>query len=151
MGSSNQKPEEAIRKAWIEKMAGDLSFPASTLAREVDLRKLPHLAHLPGPFPHRRADIICFAKGIHPRYELYPLLLVECKAVPLNEKALSQVTGYNYHLQAYFVACVNAHEALTGWYDKEQRKYCFRPGLPSFPELMRSFQPIGVRCKSMDG
>lgn len=127
-------PEEQVRQKLISFMINDLDFPASMISVEKELRHIPHLK-LQEDIPNRRADIICFAKGIHPDFNLYPLLLVECKATSLTPKVLQQVTGYNRLLQAYFVAIANDQKIQTGWYEKEKKEYLFVHHLPSYQEL----------------
>lgn len=84
---------------------------------------MPHLALAP-QIPLRRADILCYRQGS-------PLLLVECKAIPLTSKVLQQVIAYNYYLKAPYVAVANEQELRTGWYDAEQGSYVFVDGLPA--------------------
>lgn len=132
-------PEELVRQTFITYMVQQLEFPPELLAVEQELRKLPHLANTTS-IPERRADLICFAKEIHPKFPLYPLLLVECKAVTLNPKALEQAIGYNHHLGAYFIAVVNHEELQVGWYDLTKKKYRFVNHLPSYPELLKAIK-----------
>lgn len=74
-------PEEKVRQKLLAGMIGSLGYPASTIAVEQSLREMPHLALNPLKMPSRRADVVVFAKDIHPHHSLFPLLLVECKAV----------------------------------------------------------------------
>jgi hypothetical protein len=127
-------PEEFVRQRFIKYMI-ELGYPHAHIAVEKELRQLPHMT-LISNLPDRRADIICFAKDIHPDFPLYPLLLVECKAVNLTPKVLNQVTGYNYFLKAYFVAVVNENSIKTGWYDQTLEKYTFIDRLPTYKELI---------------
>jgi hypothetical protein len=132
------KPEEKIRQQLIQRLIHELGFPSSYLVLEKDLRMLPHLQMKGRQIPERRADIICFANDIHPQHALYPLLLIECKAVELSEKVVSQVTGYNHFVEAYFVAIANEKEIKTGWYDDEKGDYVFVNYLPRYEELIKS-------------
>ena len=75
----------------------------------------------------RRADIVCYTK------EMSPLLLIECKAGPLNDAAIRQALGYNGKIKAPFVAIANANEAITFWFEGE--KSVSVPFLPVFKEL----------------
>jgi len=115
-----------------------LGYPLSLLTVEKELSHLPHIALNQQKIPQRRADILCFAKGIHPSYELYPLLLLECKAASLNHKGIRQVEGYNHFVQAYFVAIANQSDVSTGWYDGEKKQYIYVPFLPSYQDLLQS-------------
>lgn len=131
-------PEEIVRQRLISFMVRDLFFPSAYLVVEQGLGQIPHLAlQNTSNFPKRRLDLLCFGKDIHPTHSLYPLVLVECKAVPLTSKVLNQVVGYNHHLQAYFIAVANETEIRTGWYDKATNSYQFIDFLPSYEELMK--------------
>lgn len=137
-------PEEIVRQKLLQFLIHRLGFPSSSLVVEKALHQMPHLALQPrNQLPDRRADIVSFAKGIHATHELYPLLLIECKAVPLNQQVIQQVLGYNHHLGAAFVALANAEETKCGWYDSEKREHCFVPYIPSYDQLMRSL-PRGI-------
>lgn len=97
---------------------------------------MPHLSRGQHKLPDRRADLLCYAAGIHAQHMLYPLLLVECKAVKLTPKVINQVLGYNVYLQACFVAIANQDEIQTGWYDVTQKQYRFMDGLPEYAALL---------------
>jgi len=129
-------PEEDVRQRLIQSMMQQLGYPPSSIVLEKGLRQLPHLTLQPQRLPDRRADIICFAKGIHPCHALYPLLLIECKAVKLSDRVINQVTGYNHFLQAYFIAVANQDMVRTGWYDPGAKQYNFVDRLPSYAELL---------------
>lgn len=131
-------PEERVRVQLLIDLVDKLGYPAGCLAVEKELSQIAHLRSLCGKLPQRRADIICFAKGIHPTEELYPLLLIECKAVPLSNKMINQVAGYNHFLKAHYIALVNQHEIRTGWFDPLTQSYRFVPYLPTYAQLMRS-------------
>jgi len=129
------RPEEAVRVKLIYEMTEKLGYPLSSLALEKELSFMPHLA-LEKALPKRRLDLICFAKGIHPEYDLYPLLLIECKAVKLTPKMIPQVTGYNKILKAYFFALVNSNEIQFGRVDPKNGCYQFINRIPHYHELM---------------
>ena len=93
MASSNCQLFDPVRKTWVKEtaeelirqkilqiMVRDLHFPPSMLAIEKELSLLPHLQLTPD-VPKRRLDILAFAKNGE---ELFPLLLIECKAVKLT-------------------------------------------------------------------
>ncbi|MBA3816482.1 MAG: type I restriction enzyme HsdR N-terminal domain-containing protein [Parachlamydiaceae bacterium] len=135
-------PEEIIRQRLLVYMLNDRGFPEALVAVEKTLKQMPHLGSLnPLKIPHRRADIICYGKGIHPDCALYPLLLIECKAVKLTSRVINQVAGYNQFVKAYFIAIVNDHEIQTGWFDPKQGVYVFVPHLPSYEELLEAVIP----------
>lgn len=129
-------PEEKVRQYLLGYMIANLGFPEGGIALEKGLNQMPHLALVSQKIPDRRADIVCFAKGIHPRHELYPLLLIECKAVKLTPKVINQVTGYNHFMQSYYVCVANQDQIRTGWYDKEKKAYTFVDYLPAFADLL---------------
>jgi len=133
-------PEEQIRQRLLDHMIKEQGFPSAHIAIEKSLASMPHLAVDGRKIPSRRADIVCFSQGIHPQYTLFPLLLIECKAVPLTSKVLNQTAGYNHYLQAYFIAVVNQTEIKTGWYDHSQSQYVYVDFLPSYSELVKSIK-----------
>jgi hypothetical protein len=135
-------PEEMVRQKLIRQMVYELGFPLSGLVLEKSLSQMPHIANRGVKVPLRRADLICFAKGVHSKYELYPLLLVEVKAVKLTPKAKSQVIGYNRYLQAPYICLANEGEVNTGWYDSEKADYHFINHLPSYLELLRCYTQL---------
>lgn len=121
-------PEELVRQCLLQQLTGLLGYPSGLLAVEVGLREMPHLRLVRGKLPSRRADILCY-KGAA------PLLLLECKATALTAKVVKQVTSYNIHVGAPYIAIANQAEQRTGWYDPSKAEYRFRQGLPSFSEL----------------
>jgi hypothetical protein len=129
-------PEELVRQALLHELIHVLGYPAALLSVEKELKTLPHLgAHARVSLPTRRADILCYAPGNH---SLYPLLLIECKAVKLTARGVNQVTGYNHFVKAYFIAVVNHEERRFGWYDAQQGEYTFIPQIPPYAELLAS-------------
>lgn len=129
-------PEESVRQGLLHHLINHLDFPASYIAVEKALHQIPHLTLSDANLPDRRADIICFGKGIHPKHELYPLLLVECKAIKLSSKVINQVSGYNVFLQACFIAVVNKDEVKFGWKGKDG--YQFINYIPKYSELINA-------------
>jgi hypothetical protein len=133
-------PEECVRVQLLYDLIQKLGFPQSHITVETELSQVPHLREKAHELPLRRADILCFAKGIHPTESLYPLLVIECKSVKLTQKMVNQVVGYNHYLQAHYIALVNAEEIRTGWIDKATGLYHFVPYLPTYEQLMSSFR-----------
>jgi hypothetical protein len=132
-------PEEKVRQNWILQMIQELGFPKSLIGVEKDIFRLPHLQGKE-KFPiKRRADILCFAKNLHPDYPAYPLLLIECKATPLTEATIRQVIGYNHVVKAYFVAIANAEEIRLFVPKKEGLETLLY--LPPYEQLLRSITP----------
>lgn len=93
-------PEERVRQRLYRHLVEELGYPPSLIALEVELKDLPHLFGV--PVPKRRLDLLCLEK-----VSMRPLLLVECKAVKLTQKALDQLLGYNYFVEARYLALVN--------------------------------------------
>jgi hypothetical protein len=137
MELSNLRPEEKIRQALIVKMTKELGFPSHLLVIEKQLHQLPHLVQVPKQkLASRRVDLLVFAPNIHPHFPLFPLLLIECKAVPLTSTFETQVIGYNDFVKAPFIALCNEHEIKTGRYDEEKGAFSFVNGFYSYDELM---------------
>jgi len=133
------QPEELVRQRLLSYMFEHKGFPKSLIAVEKALKHLPHLSREnPLNIPERRADIICYGKGIHSQYDLYPLLLIECKAVKLTRRVINQVAGYNQFVRACFISVVNDDEIQTGWFDSDEKKYVFTQGLPAYADLLKS-------------
>ncbi len=132
-------PEERVRQALIHDLTQRLGYPLGNVALEKSLSQLPHLATTAN-LPKRRADLIIFAKDIHPHFSLYPLLLIECKSVPLNAKTLRQLVGYNQFVRAPFISAINQSSTYLGWYHPSHEDYCFQEGLLSYEALLRQAQ-----------
>lgn len=135
-------PEEYVRQRILNHMIDDLEFPAPLIAVECALGRMPHLsaaerAHV----PDRRADIVCFAKD-PVSGQLYPLLVIECKAVKLAARVINQVLGYNHFMRAHFIAIANQEEIRLGWYDAQRGQYEFVDYLPGHPSLIKSITPL---------
>lgn len=126
-------PEEQVRQHLLQWMTQELGYPSSLISVEQDLRKLPHLLSSKIKIPNRRADILVFGKGVHPDYDLFPLLLIECKAVKLSQEVINQVIGYNHHVQARYFAVANAERCRTGWWSEGE--YHYIPTLPDYAQI----------------
>lgn len=131
------KPEEKVRQKVLLQMAR-LGFPKSLICIEKELSQLPHLKNV--DIPKRRIDILCFGKDIHPKYDLYPLILIECKAVELTQGALDQLIGYNYHVKSYFLSLANDQLIKTIWYDEKLKEFKSVDFLPSYKQLLMAIK-----------
>ncbi|GAB5411984.1 MAG: hypothetical protein ChlgKO_10980 [Chlamydiales bacterium] len=100
-----------MRQALIKTLVEQLGYPPELLVVEKELCLLPHL-HFQEGVPQRRVDLLAYHKVEN---ELVPLLLIECKAIKADRKALEQVMGYNHFVGAPFVAVVSKEARLTGW------------------------------------
>ena len=85
--------------------------------------------------PLRRLDVLCFSKKEHK-----PLLIIECKAHPVDKKALDQLVSYNHFIKSPFIALADPFQILTGWYDVKSEKYQFTKGLLSYENLEKALQ-----------
>lgn len=122
-------PEERVRQRLLHHLIHKLHFPKSGIVVERALNQLPHIEA--ADIPDRRADILCYLQG-------KPLLLIECKAAPLNDVAMRQLIGYNHYVQAFFICLANAAETKLGWYDLSKKDYTFIPYIPTCEQLKRS-------------
>lgn len=90
-------PEERVRQSTLSSLFS-LGFLPSLTAVE---RKIDGM-------PKRRIDILCYESQT-----LKPLLLIECKAKAFSDKELRQLLGYNFYVQAKFVALVSCDKTLV--------------------------------------
>lgn len=126
-------PEEVVRQRLLHDMVNELGYPSSLIAVEKALRQLPHLSGKnPKDIPDRRIDILCYAPAS--TGSLSPLLVVECKAVPLTWRVVNQVLGYNQLIQSPFVAIANEGEVRTAWFDGKE--WSFISYLPYYQDLV---------------
>lgn len=139
-------PEELVRVRLLHFLL-DAGYPKHCVAIEKELKHMPHQMQACTPLPQRRADIVCFAKDIHAQEPLYPLLLIECKGVPLTLSMRKQVTGYNYFLGAYFVALVNQTESWLGWQDLCSGSYQWIKHFPTYLELISRLQALHPKLR----
>jgi hypothetical protein len=137
-------PEEQVRQALLQEMIHSLGYPPGHMVLEKSLDQLPHVKKNVS-LPKRRADLIVFGKDLHPHHALYPLLLVEFKAVPLTDKVLRQLVGYNQFVGAYFIAAVNQTESYLGYYHPTQKDFCFRKGFLPYTSLIHQAQQVHLR------
>ena len=133
-------PEEIVRQKLLLSMVEEGGFPKHMIGVEKDIDAIPHLKNEKINASKRRVDIICFAKNIHPSFPIYPLLVIECKAVSLSSKVVEQVIGYNHFIKASFIAVANNKAIQTMWYDKKQKKYEKIDFLPSYQQLLMAIK-----------
>ena len=134
-------PEEQVRQRIIRSLIEQKGFPQELLSVEKALRDLACPSQR-GSIPDRRIDLAAYCnKG----GALMPLLLMECKAVPIRERTISQLVGYNHFVGAPFLCFVNQTEVRTGWFDPAASGYRYISFLPSYKELVsvsRKHPPI---------
>ena len=128
-------PEELVRQRMIRYMIEERGYPAELLSVEKALRELLFQRQSHAMVPDRRVDlaVFCSQKGI-----IFPLLLMECKAVPIGERTMRQLAGYNHFVGAPFISLVNQSEIRTGWFDPAASSYRYLPYLPTYQELLSS-------------
>jgi len=131
-------PEEFVRQKCLNLLIQEKGFPKSLIGVEKSLRDISSYS-ANKQIPNRRIDIVCFAKHIHASYELYPLLLIECKEKKIDEDAKQQLIGYNDFVNAYFLGLASPDEFLFGYYHESTSSYQFYHYLPSFKQLMCVF------------
>lgn len=132
--------EEMVRQSLLRRMLGELGFPKGLIAVERGIASLPHVS--PGADPERRLDLLCFACHIHPEHEVYPLLLVECKAEEVDAEAEAQAIGYNHWVRAPYICLAGREGEKTLWFDPVQCDYVSIPFLPSFRELLGNVSKV---------
>jgi len=129
-------PEELVRQRLLHHLIHDLLFPREGIALEKALSSMPHLSLSKEKMPDRRFDMACYAKGIHPEHSLYPLLIIECKAVKLTDVMMHQLIGYNYYAKAKFLTLVNQDEIRFQFYDSSLSSYKIVSFIPSYQQLL---------------
>ncbi|MEM8727345.1 MAG: type I restriction enzyme HsdR N-terminal domain-containing protein [Chlamydiota bacterium] len=119
-------PEELVRQKILQLLTRELGYPPHAIAIEKKLSRLPRLRQ--ATVPPRRLDVVCYETDT-----FRPLLLIECKGVPLREKMLAQVMGYNAFIKAPLICLANEGEFLLGWENPKRAMTLDR--LPSYGEL----------------
>lgn len=127
-------PEECVRQKWLEVMIDHLSFPKELIIVEQEIARLPHLQTLAHIDSLGRVDILAYMKV---NEGLMPLLLIECKEIPLSEKALLQVRGYNAFIKAPFMAIANETEIQLG-FEEASGTFSKLDFLPAYPLLIKA-------------
>lgn len=127
-------PEEVIRQKWIEVMIHHLGFTSTLLSVEKALHQLPHRHTISSEIPQRRIDLMAYY--LDEQKDLKPLLLIECKAIALNSKALKQLMGYHQVIRSPFVALANEDEIKLAYYDSTG--YQELSFLPDYNQLIQA-------------
>jgi hypothetical protein len=110
-------PEERVRQALLQRMLKELGFPRGLLVVEAELFLIK-----------RRADLLCYD------YSHAPLLVVECKTVPVVSQAQEQLFGYNSIIGAPFLCLAWQGGVETLWREGNVLKRV--PFLPPFRQLL---------------
>lgn len=117
-------PEERVRLSVLEALENELGYPKHLIAIERGLKEISK----DDTAPNRRIDILAFEEGT-----LAPLLLIECKAVPLKDSMLDQVLGYNHFAKARSVCLVNETQCIVGV--NKGGSYSYQHAIPTYTEL----------------
>lgn len=131
-------PEELVRQKLVQHLSDDLGFPKDLMVIEKSIKEIICLQErslecFDACVPDRRIDVLCYHKSSDK--SLRPLILIECKALEINDAAIAQVQAYNHYIQASFFALVNQSQAFTAYFDTKKDKFCFLKGLLSYQEL----------------
>lgn len=118
-------------------MITKLGYPKSHLGVEVSLKSIADENFVSSEIPLRRVDVVCFDSK-----HLKPLLLIECKAQTVTEKAFRQLQSYNHFVKAPFIALVTVNRLYMGFYEKKENRYSFEEGLKSFQELTQAVSGV---------
>lgn len=119
-------PEEIVRQKLLSHLVENLGYPPHSIVIEKKLSELPHLERK--AVPCRRVDILCLESET-----FRPLLLVECKAVPLQEKMFAQALGYNAFIGAPLICLANQEGFLLRW----ESDFAISNQLPTYEQLKR--------------
>ncbi len=114
-----------MRQALLAFMINSAGYPKGLIGVELSLSSLLHLQE--SKLPKRRADIIVFSM------QHTPLVLVECKAVPLNDATIRQAVGYNLFVKAPYIVLANQSDVKTGSFNGTS--WVFTPGLPPYNDI----------------
>ena len=109
--SLEYSPEEAVRQHWISRLQA-LGYPSHLITVEKALVSFAAAAAC----PNRRIDILRYGQLAG---KIYPLLLIECKAVTTKQLPLQQLLGYNKVVQAPFFALALGWEQFRLYWQEE--------------------------------
>jgi hypothetical protein len=114
-------PEEWVRQHALHYMVRDLGYPRSLIRTEAGL-KYNRMS--------KRSDIVVYKNT----GEVF--LLMECKAptVVIDQKTFDQLSIYNQHYKAQYLAMTNGLEHMLAIVDYDSKTY----------EVLRSFPPYSA-------
>lgn len=121
-------PEEKVRQALIRWMIDSLGYPASQITVEKSISELPHLQGIDVPSLDRRLDVLVYNLD-------KPLLVIECKAEKIEEKALYQLMGYQHWTGAPFAALAGGNGVKTVYMLRGENT--IENGLPRWDTLIK--------------
>ncbi|NND95245.1 MAG: type I restriction enzyme HsdR N-terminal domain-containing protein [Flavobacteriales bacterium] len=113
-------PEEEVRQRILHYMVKHLGYPAGLIAVEQSVRFNTMV---------KRADII-----VHDRSGS-PWMIVECKrpSEKLDQKTFTQISMYDYGLQAPYLMISNGNENHILRIDREENSVQRLPSMPAYP------------------
>lgn len=121
-------PEELVRQATIQRLV-KMGYPQPLIAVEKKLAEICFDAT--SKLPQRRIDIVCFSNKNH-----RPLLMIECKASKITQKALLQVMGYNRLVKAPCIAVCSKDQLMMAYWDSLKKDYVFFENFLDYPTLV---------------
>lgn len=131
-----RNPEEEVRQKLWHHLTQKLGFPQELIAIEKNLNELSFLVKGKAALaPNRRVDLLCYYKK---EEKILPLLLIECKAKTLDKKALFQLEGYNYFIQAPYLALIAQGKVLFRRVGENSPQLAH---IPSFEALVKGLMP----------
>jgi hypothetical protein len=123
-------PEEIVRQQVLDTLS-QMGYPFSLIAVEKKLSEICKQSHV--KIPLRRIDIVCFSKKDHK-----PLLMIECKASKITQKAILQVMGYNRFVQAPFISLCSNKQTLMAFWNSALGEYTFLEHFLTYDELINA-------------
>lgn len=148
-------PEESVRNRLLQHLVEALSYPPHLILVEKSLRSFLHAAGCLNSVAHnkRRLDVLVISPAHRTSSKLdvwhpQPLLLIECKAQTINQKALNQALCYNQSLAAPCISIVCEQTQNTGFLHPTTKTLHFYPGIPTFSQLIAYNQWFEENSKS---
>jgi len=114
-------PEEWVRQGLIHYLVNDFAYPKGMMRVETGLKYARR---------QKRADILVYDRNAN------PFLLVECKSmeIHLGETTLTQVSQYNFIIQAKYIMFTNGRNFSAFYFDKQKKEYLIISEIPKFEE-----------------
>ncbi|AAD18727.1 type I restriction enzyme HsdR N-terminal domain-containing protein [Chlamydia pneumoniae] len=146
-------PEEKVRQRLLSFLMHKLNYPKKLIIIEKELKTLfPLLMRKGTLIPKRRPDILIItpptytdAQGnTHNLGDPKPLLLIECKALAVNQNALKQLLSYNYSIGATCIAMAGKHSQVSALFNPKTQTLDFYPGLPEYSQLLNYFISLNL-------
>lgn len=127
--------EELLRQQLLTFLADKKQFPKSLMVQEKKIATLPNIDRKCRL--RRRIDLLIYTP------QCKPLLLIECKAVPITAKAVKQILGYNYYIGAPCIAIVNQRKCILQWKEGSTIIYSDWESFPSYETCIHEYLQYG--------